>query len=61
MLEVAAIVVPVAVSILGGGLAMAWRLGGLEATVKSLVERFDRLTEDLEQLERARWSSTRSR
>lgn len=31
-----AIVVPVCISIMGGGLAMAWRLGGLERTVKDV-------------------------
>lgn len=29
--------VPLAVAIIGGGLTMAWRLGGLERTVKDLV------------------------
>ena len=32
-----AIVTPLCVSIIGGALAMAWRLGGLERTVKDLV------------------------
>ena len=33
-----AIILPLAVSIIGGGLAMAWRLGGLERSVKDLVD-----------------------
>lgn len=33
-----AIVVPVCVSIIGGGLAMAWRLGGLSTKVEELAE-----------------------
>lgn len=34
---IVSIVLPVCVSIVGGALAMAWRLGGLERTVKDLV------------------------
>lgn len=33
-----ATVIPITVSIIGGGLAMAWRLGGLEHTVEDLSD-----------------------
>ncbi len=38
-----AIIAPLAASIIGGGLAMAWRLGGLERSVHDLVEDVSRL------------------
>jgi len=41
-----AVVAPIVVSILGGGLAMAWRLGRLEQTVRDLVDRVDDLEQD---------------
>jgi hypothetical protein len=34
---IAAVVVPIVVSIVAGGLAMAWRLGGLERSVNDLA------------------------
>lgn len=41
--DLLAVVIPTAVSILGGGLAMAWRLGGLETTVRDMKEDVDEM------------------
>lgn len=48
---VAAIVVPVVVSIIGGGLAMAWRLGGLERSVKDMAADVTEMKGDMSKIE----------
>jgi hypothetical protein len=47
---IVAIVVPVCLSIVGGGLAMAWRLGGLERTVKDVKEDVSEVKDDVREL-----------
>jgi len=38
VVTILAATIPLAIAIIGGGLAMAWRLGGLERSVKDLAE-----------------------
>lgn len=46
-----AIVVPLSASIIGGGFAMAWRLGGLERTVLDQTRAVARIDHHLELLD----------
>ena len=46
-----------ALSILGGGFAIVWRLGRLEGTVSTTLEDHDRRLHDLE--DRDRWGGNR--
>jgi outer membrane murein-binding lipoprotein Lpp len=45
-----AAVIPVCVSILGGGLAMAWKLGGLANQVQELDDRMDHVERKIDAL-----------
>lgn len=45
-----AAVIPVCASILGGGLAMAWKLGGLTNQVKELDDRVDHIESKIDTL-----------
>lgn len=38
-----AAIIPVCVSILGGGLAVAWKLGGLDTSVKNMDDRLEKV------------------
>ena len=46
-----AAVVPLAIAIIGGGLAMAWRLGGLERTVNDLQNKVDDVSDTVDGIE----------
>jgi hypothetical protein len=54
---ISAVILPIAVSILGGGLAMAWRLGGLERTVKDTQADVQHLDRRVEGIEHRLWDS----
>jgi hypothetical protein len=43
------IVGPICFSIIVGGFGMAWRLGGLERSVKDLIRRMDQLETDIDE------------
>lgn len=43
-----AAIIPVALSIVGGGLAMAWRLGGLDRAVQDLAHHVEKLEQKMD-------------
>jgi hypothetical protein len=38
-----AAIIPVCVSIVGGGLAISWKLGGLDTSVKNMDDRLEKV------------------